>query len=359
MAIVQSESFAASTAFSDFTAYGLLSASLTTKTGATIQTSGGPSGQPYLNMSTSQGSTNTNYWCAFRALPSVMTTITVGMMIRANSFAAGFGGGIGLLSSGGTLQNCFEVNSSGAVVVWRGGIYTGTQIGTSVSGLVSPGVWKLYEIEATISTSVGSYIVRLNGTQILSLSGVDNAADSTNQNVANIVTNTFNNIGSNANFDFAQLYATDSTAPNAGFLGPVLVYGRFPTANSAVTFTPNGLANNYQNAANIPPAPATDYNSDSTVGAQDTFSAAALPSGLGSVLAVSVKSLFQDTTANSRTVENVLISGATTATGTAFTPPVTPSATYQCDIWNTDPNTSAAWTEANAQATTFGYKIAS
>ena len=338
--IVQTEGFGLSTSFSDFSQYGLFTPP--SSFGVCTITSGGPFGDPYLDFYTTYAGSQTNY----QALPTPLTTFAFGCRVTASS---GISGGIAFNSSNGGQQ--FVVNFTNSTITVVSG---STTLGTATVP-IGVNAWTYLEVLATLSATAGSITVRQDGVAVLSLTGVNNLNDSAHPNFASFGFVNYNG----PHVGFAHVYVTNSTAPNAGFLGDVRVFSRFPSANSAVTFTPVGLANNYQNAANVPPVPATDYNTDATVGNQDTFDGASLPSGLGNIFAVGIKSLFQRTAAGARTVENVLVSGATTATGTAVTPPASPSAGYACDIFNTDPNTSAAWTEANAQATTFGYKIAS
>ena len=351
MAIVLSEGFGASTAIADFVTYGLFIAQV-----ANSINTGGPLGDPYVALGG-----NRNY-ISLRPLATPLSTIYVGARFtHGSSVQGGTDTLLTLFSSGGLQQVSISVSETNftSLTVWQGS--TGnTSIGTgALNTPLSLSAWTYLEFEVVISTTVGSVTIRQAGVTVLSLTGLNTAGDATNLNVANVGFGDANNGTANAGVQVAHVYVTNSTAPNAGFLGDVRVFSRFPTANSAVQFTPTGLANNYQNAAKVPPVPSTDYNTDATALAQDTFSGPSLPSGLGNIFAVGIKSLFQASAAGGRTVGNVLISGVTTANGTAVQPPVSPSATYQCDIFNTDPNTSAAWTAADAQATTFGYKIVS
>jgi hypothetical protein len=345
--IVLSEGFGASTNIADFQNYGLLGPSFG---GRTQINTGGPLGDNYLTPNLAN-----NGWQYLRALPAPLSTLYVGMRISQYS---GTDIPLALVSSGGVTQITFQLSSLGTQILMYQGNPTGTLLGTiTLSTPITTGTWSYVEFGVVVGTGTsGSVTVRQAGIVVGTITGVDTSPDTTNVNVRSLV---FGGTGGGWASKTAHVYITNSTTPNAGFLGDVRVFSRFPTGNSAVAFTPTGLAANWENAAKVPPLPATDYNTDATVGAQDTFAAAALPSGLGNIFAVGMKTLFQDAGAGARTVENVLVSGATTGTGTAGTPPVSPSATYQCDIFNTDPNTSAAWTAANAQAATFGYKIAS
>jgi hypothetical protein len=157
----------------------------------------------------------------------------------------------------------------------------------------------------------------------------------------------------------AHYYVCDATgaAPCNTFLGDVRVQSLVPVSNDAVAFTPNGLANNWQNAGSVPPVPGSDYNSNGTVGAQDTFNCGTIAPGLGTVYGLNVKSLLSKTDAGPRTAAGVVKSGSTTLAATAVA--VSTSPEVVSGIFMTDPNTGAAWSDAAVNAAKIGYKIVS
>jgi hypothetical protein len=100
-------------------------------------------------------------------------------------------------------------------------------------------------------------------------------------------------------------------------------------------------------------------NDSTTVSDKDRFtSSSQMPdSGFGDVLAVKVSGHCRDTAAlTTRQVRAVVKEGATEATGTTFT---IPDGNYMSfhEIWELNPDTSAAWTMAEAEAAEFGYEI--
>jgi hypothetical protein len=215
--------------------------------------------------------------------------------------------------------------------------------------------WAYVEIGVTVGTTTGAITVRINGETVLSLTGVNTQ----NGGVAGITSVEFVASGNSGYIAaIAHLYICDATgpAPWNTFLGDVRVQTLLPTANDAVAFTPNGLATNWQNAASVPPVPASDYNADATVGAQDTFAAAAMASGLGAIYAVNVKAMAGKSDAGPRSAATVIKSGSATGVATAVSIGAT-TAQQVPGIFETDPNTTAPWSMAAVNAAKIGYKI--
>ncbi len=117
------------------------------------------------------------------------------------------------------------------------------------------------------------------------------------------------------------------------------------------------LTTNYAAISKVPPLPSLDYNTDITVGHQDTFNCSAIGSDLSTIYGLNVKALIGKSDAGSRTVAAVIKSGTTTLSGTATSIGVSPQLVKQ--MFQTDPNTSTQWTQTNADAAKPGYKIVS
>jgi len=123
-------------------------------------------------------------------------------------------------------------------------------------------------------------------------------------------------------------------------------------------------ANNYQNIYGIPPAnPAVLYNADNVSGHQDSFNMTPGVPSTATVYAINVRSLAYRVDAGPRTLNNLVISGATRGDGAAFGPASFSPASYNSvqhkDIFTLDPATGAAWTATAANAAKIGYRIAS
>ena len=147
----------------------------------------------------------------------------------------------------------------------------------------------------------------------------------------------------------SHCYVLDTTgaAPWNTFLGDVRVFSREAISNDAVQFTPNGLANNWQNAALVPPVPGTDYNGSPTVGQQDTYVVQDVPSNLGVIYGASVIALMNKSDAGGRSMAAVLKSTATTSVGANIAIATSPIVTRQ--MYQTDPATGVQWVLAGMQ----------
>jgi hypothetical protein len=338
MALIATEGFGFSTAIADYVTYGVLTTSGTIAS-SSIGT-GGPLGDNYLQVAAA-GSAGYQ-----RAVSFGSASVFVGTRIN-NPGAAGW---VVVLTDGaGSTQVYVESNSLGGATIYRG---SATSIGTVASGTFPTTGWFYFELGAVIASGTGgSVTVRCNGTQVASVTGANTqgASSTTVGGVQSLVTG--------STVQYAHQYFCDNTgsSPWNTFLGDVRVQTLLPTSNASVAFTPNGLASNYLNAAKVPPVPATDYNSSSTVSAQDTFNYASMASTLGTVYGVIAKAIVSKSDAGARSVQLLAVSGGTTATGATISPGT--SALQSAAVFAVDPNTSAAWTQTAVNAATMGYKV--
>jgi hypothetical protein len=332
MALLLSEGFGWSTNATDYSTLGQWGAGL----GAIL--TGGPFGDNYASISTTSGT-------PVITLPSLLSTFYFGARMNANGQNFGI---YGISPS----QTQFNVNFLGGTIEVRaaGNTLAGSVVTTApVSG------WFYIEVFGTVSATVGAVTVRINGVSVIALTGLNTKSDASYATVAGIKLILFT---TPSPAYIAHVYICDNTgaAPWNTFLGDVRVQTLLPTANDAVAFTPNGLATNWQNAASVPPVPASDYNADATVGAQDTFAAAAMASGLGAIYAVNVKAMAGKSDAGPRSAATVIKSGSATGVATAVSIGAT-TAQQVPGIFETDPNTTAPWSMAAVNAAKIGYKI--
>ena len=349
MALLDSEGFGWSTAIADFDSYGALN--FYTGDDTSIVTNG-PLGDNWLKVGSVSGITGT----AGRYLPSSYTTLFCGMRVNnLGSYTSGIPAFALIDSSGGTQLTVLINWNGNAVSLYRGSSSGGTLLGTSASNVFPTNGWFYLELGAVIATGTsGSATVRINNGAVLSLTGIDTQATG-NANAARVYWG-FPGGGSN-DVGIAHFYMCDNTgsAPWNTFLGDTRVQTLLPTSNATVQFTPNGLGSNYQNAANVPPVPATDYNSDSTVGDQDTFNIANAATDTTAVWGVHHKGLYLKSDSGSRFMESVLVSGSTTSLGTSTA--LGTSAQQVRTMFQTDPHTSAQWTVAAVSACKPGYRV--
>lgn len=339
MALRDSEGFGWSTNWSDYTSYGPWIGPFYGNN-PSINT-GGPLGDNYM--------ANAGYTAVGRLLP-----------VAASAFFAGFRtqwGTVGtskiyFRDASGNEQFHIEVSTSGQVFVYN----NGTLLGSSGAGAVPLGTWCYFEVGAVIDPSAGSITLVSNGsTTVLALSGVNTKGSSSYGTVQRI--DWGHSPADNSMPPVAHFYFCDNTvpAPWNTFLGDVRVSTQLPTGNDAVQFTPNGLANNWQNAAKVPPLPATDFNSDANVGDQDTFVMAPMPSNLSTVFGLHLKGICAKSDAGTRGIKLVMKSGATTSVGTNNA--LGTGAQQFRQLFQTDPNTGNAWAQSAVNGGKPGYQV--
>lgn len=344
MALIDLESCAFSTAIADFFTYGRFSGSSSTTSVVTV---GGPLGDPYISSAVpAGGSQNRNLSALFNAgfFGARVQAATAGSTATGIWFADATG-----VVNFGLLLN----TNTGVINVYRG-TPTTTLIGSSAGSAFPFNSFFYLEVGFVISTTVGTVTVKVNGNIVLSLTGINNQATG-NNTIAQIQFRS--NTSQTLNYTHYYFCDTTGSAPLNTFLGDVRVYGAFPTANSAVQFTPNGLGSNFQNAAKVPPVPLTDFNSDSVIGDVDLFTLPATPASTTTVLGTQLSSLAYKSTAGSRALANEISSSGTVANGATISLGTSPF--DQRDIFALDPNGNIAFTPTSLNALLIGYKVAS
>lgn len=351
MALIDTEGFGMSSAMADFFGAGAWSqvgsAVLPIKTG-------GPFGDNFVGPQVAG---------IRRAVPSSPSSFILGFRCAPmNNYPnyIYFRDGSGLLQCwfGTSVTGQISImNASGGVVI-AGPTAPGTVPGSANAFLLPLTIlsWCYIEIALTISSTVGAVAVRVNGNTVLTATNIN-----TNSGSASALTGCIDfgdSSGTYGSFNgLAHMYLCDTTgaAPWNSFLGDVRVQTLLPTADDAVAFAPTGLADNYLNAALVPPVPGTDYNASSTVSAQDTFAMGAVSTARNSVLGVTVKALLGKSDAGARSGATVIKSGGTTVAGTSTALSTTPQQLRK--VHQIDPGTGIAWTAAGFNGMKAGYKV--
>lgn len=271
------------------------------------------------------------------------TTLIVGFAFKNPNFLAA-GIMMAFLDSG-TLQFYLQCDGAGHIQAVANSVVLGTG-----SAYLQSNNWYYVEIKTTFNASTGSCELRVNGSAILTLSGV--RTTSTANNFANGVI-----FGTNAAVanDYADLYIVDTTgAVNNDFLGDVRVQNVMPNgAGNYTQWTQNGGTTNWGDVSEIPPNGDTTYVSSSTPGQRDSYTVAALAANTTSVLAVQVSLNARKDDAGTRQIANLIRNNATDSQGTT----VTLTSSYQdySEIFDTNPsNGNAAWAVSDINSGEFG-----
>jgi hypothetical protein len=309
-------------------------------TGVTINSSAGRRGGGAIALA---GSTR----FVDKQLPSNYATLIVGY-----AFDAGGGSNTAMLKilDGATIHVALFLTAANAIAAYRGDLTT--LLGTSANGVVPVSGYFYIEAKVLISDTVGTVTVRVNGVAVLTLTGLDT------RNAGNASATGFRIMGTSATSLVDDIYANDTSggAPQNDFLGDCRIDTLFPNADgSNSAWTPSTGTDHYALVDESTPN-TTDYVETSGVGNKDTWNFQNLSAITGTIYGVQVSSAALKDDAGARSIANTVKSGATNADGA--TQALSTSQLYYMDIWATDPNTAAAWTEANVNAAEFGVKLA-
>ena len=249
-----------------------------------------------------------------------------------------------------SVQCRLDLLASGALVVMRGGT---TQIATSPPALMTLNVFHYLELLLTFHGTTGVAALRVNGIEQFNVTGL-NTITSANA-YANILRlgNQSSGVGGTIGTSYIDdLYLCDGTgSANNTFLGDCRVDTLLPNgdgSNSAWTVSTGTTHSTLVDETT--PNDDTDYLSTSTAGARDTHTLG----NLGAMTSPTVRGVQHSFSARkddagTREVKSCLKSGATTQVGTV-THSLTSAYAYYKTIWETDPNTSAAWTTSAIDA---------
>lgn len=280
-------------------------------------------------------------------------TWVAGVAIKLEQLPSGNGAVFMFLDAGGDSQACLCVSSTGALVLKRGST-SGTTLAASTETLQAD-KWYYIEGKITIANSGGTFSARINGQECASYTG--DTLYSYSYDKASAIK--MYGMPSAVRVWYDDLYVCDGTGTSHNdYLGDVRVDTIFPsgTGNSA-QFTPNGSANNWENVDETSPDEDVSYNASDTVGQKDSFGFSDLSALSSSVLGVQANLLARKDDAGSRLLRGFTRIGGTDYEGSDLS--LADSYANLTQIWTQNPNTAAAWTEAEVNAAEFGYKVQS
>lgn len=258
--------------------------------------------------------------------------------------------------SNGLPQFGFYVNGSGGFVCGRAGSGFGQGVaavlGTTAPGLISANTWYYLEIEWVLSATVGAVNFYIEGTLVLSLTGVNNMAQ-TGVGYTNGDAWFIGGGAATGSMDYDDYYEADTNTK----VGTMRIDPIRPASDNSVTWTPNSGANNYSRVNETLVDGDTSYVSSATPGQQDLYTVSALPVVPATIYGVQRVDFARKTDANPRTIYQTVKSGVTTDQGTAKSL-VTDYARLERMLL-VDPNTSAAWTPSAISALLIGPNLAS
>lgn len=295
-----------------------------------------------------------------KVLAPAASTFTAGVAVQPTVYNGNGSFFITLYGDTGATPHLSLVsNPTTSVLELRRGSWNGALIATS-STVIQTNIWWYLEIQATISDTVGTCVVRINGsaTPAINFSG-----DTKNAGTATTLDAIECGLGSNASGNmsasFDDIYVLDQTGTsNNTFLGDVRVATLSPTGNGTNSQLTNSGGNSVNNFSfvNETPYNTTNYTASGTVGLRDTYAMADLPAGTATVFALQnnlIAAKSDTTTANAKLpllISGTLYYGATNGLSTSYF-------TYS-DIYQVNPNTTVAWTSADVNGLESGMEVA-
>jgi len=229
-------------------------------------------------------------------------------------------------------------------------------VGSATAAALQVGVWSYLEVQMKCDGSTGTCVIRINGTEVKNLTGLDTLYTS--------ATLTRFALGCRAStevqLDFDDLVVMDLNGSyNNAFLGDVTISALLPTGdgNSHAWLLSTGTPDtgvDYQCVDDAVPNDDTDYVSTSTLTAKSTYTFPDAPAG-ADIRAVQILASVRKAAEGPGQVKLVVRSNATDYEGAAQGIAGT-SYAYVREIRETDPATAAAWTESGWNAAEVGVK---
>jgi hypothetical protein len=212
--------------------------------------------------------------------------------------------------------------------------------------------WNYYELKATISNTVGTVELKLNGTTVASATGLDNSF--TNNEWVNL----FYLHCDNGNSRFDDIYLCDTTGSYCNdFLGDITVEAVRPTADSSpLQFTPS-TGSNYA-CVDEAAFTTTDYVTASTSGYRDQYAMGNLSATPTTIHAVVLNAALSKTDSGSMNGKLYVKSSSSEDLSSAVSPtvPLGNQLVYQHPVYR-DPNGSIAWTKSAVDAMECGIEV--
>lgn len=222
-----------------------------------------------------------------------------------------------------------------------------------------PNRWTYVEIRVKVSNTVGEVEVKLNGVQKLNVSGVDTKDGSGADQITHINLAGADGSADTADYNYlwddVYIVNKDGTSNN-DFLGPHKVESIFPDAEGDnIDFTPSTGTDNSALIDENPRNDDTDYNESGTTGHYDLLTAGNLSTITGNIKGIQLNNDARVTDASPVDLINKVKS---TVEDEAAAQQVSDTSYVTFfDIWEEDPNTSAAWTVSNVNALQIGYEV--
>jgi len=271
---------------------------------------------------------------------TALSTLTVGFAFKAGGTSWNI-----MELRNGTSTNCIAINSTatGALEVRRGS-RSGTVLGTSPAGVAPSNTWIYIELSLTISATVGTVDLNVDGLSQISLT-----AQNTGTTSIDSINFCENSAGGQSYFD--DVYVRDDLTR----LGPSRIESLIPNSDvSGGVWTPSTGTSGWACIDETQANGDTDYISASSVGDQSLFECTDLSTTPLNVYAVQIVTNSEKTDAATRAIKHAISDGTTTAT--SGDKALLSAYGFQNTIFLTAPDGSA-WNGTKVNALKAGVKV--
>ena len=248
--------------------------------------------------------------------------------------------------SGATQIAMLTRNVSTYVLEARRGAGGGTLLASSATTLIVNTNY-LIEVRYKPADSGGVFQVKINGALEINFSGDTTDGATTIDSLR---------FGCSPNSTWGWMAYDNIIVDDAAWIGNTRIQAIVPTgAGNSAQLTPS-TGNNWACVDEKPPSE-TDYVSTNVVDQLDTYAAGDLAGTIGTVKCVQVQTLAKAEGAPTPTNFKLAVRVGGTDYLSTNKPPLTISKQLYA-VWETNPNTAAAWTEAGVNGMEFGVKSA-
>jgi hypothetical protein len=269
-----------------------------------------------------------------------------GFPFYVEALPAGGWAPIMLFQDNGTTQCQLAVSASGQIGI----VFGATPIAVSAPGTIAGAHYYWCDLDLTINNTTGAVLLYLStpagGGALINASGLNTRNGTANNYLNQFTIGTFSNAIS-VRFDDFHAHDPGGAAPNSILGEGTRIYTKLPTGAGALTnWTPNGAVANWQCVDDNPPDDDTTYVSAAAV-LEDAYAHTAA-GFTGTVNGVVRRSRIRKDDGSAHTFQNGVRSSGVDQLATAVA--VLSTYAYTDSFSSTDPNTSAAWTAAAADA---------
>lgn len=243
-------------------------------------------------------------------------------------------------------------NTAGRILVYRGGM-SGTLISQSADGVVTTG-WHTFQLLVVLSDTVGEIYVALDGIEVAM--SANTGLDTKNAGTATVLDASGHSaMKTGDNNRFTDLFI--ATGAGTALLGDYRIKTGIADANGGTQeWTGSAGGSHAALVDEAAPNDDTDYVASSTVGQIELFDTSLDLATDDAVLAIQTAHLVRKDDAGSRSVQARIVSAGDVAEGVTTAPST--GYTALIDVFEVDPDTSAAFTPAAAEAVSVGIELA-